>query len=29
MQSEVLFYTIPEKEKGGFEVNMGCVLVYR
>ena len=29
MQSEVLFYTIPEKVKGGFEVNMGCVLVYR
>lgn len=29
MQSEVLFYTIPEKVKGGFEVNMGCVLVYQ
>ena len=29
MQSEVLFYTIPEKVKGGFEVNMGCFPVYR
>ena len=29
MQGEVLFSTIPEKVKGGFEVNMGCVLVYR